>query len=416
MIARFLPPSATPAGWADLATALTAPGSAPPRFAADLTQWLAASIPYVALTGSGRSAFWLILAACQRLAPSRQIVILPAYTCPVLAAAVQAAGLQTRLVDVEPLTFDYDRIALARALDAQTLAVVGVHPLGLPRPLQDVCAAAQAAGAFYVDDAAQALGARLTPPQLPQPQAGAQPSLPAGTLGDAGLFSFGPGKPLGLGGGGAALFLDPALAAQARTLSTAWSSAHPAAEWRARARLLALTAAFHPRGWWWAVRLGLDAVGDDAHTWRVHQHPLSRTAAALGRRLLPRLDGWNRQRADHARHLLAALPAAAGLTPIEPLAGAQAIYLRLPLLARNAAQRDDLWRRLRRAGIGAGRFYRQTLAQALPAAGWRLAQPAVPADFAGANELASRLLTLPTHPYVQARELERMLRTLNDAR
>ena len=163
------------------------------------------------------------------------------------------------------------------------------------------------------------------------------------------------------------------------------------------------------------ARLGLNAAGDDPRTWHFARQPLSAPAAALGARLLPRLAGWNAQRRAHAQHLLAALPALAGLTPIAPIAGAPPIYVRLPLLARDHARREELVARLRRAGIGAGRLYGQTLAEILRRAPSSLPAPSfaqstgAAADFPGATEIAQRLLTLPTHPYVQEEDIEAML-------
>jgi len=441
-----LPPSATPVGLSDLAASLAAVRSAraADAFATDLAAMTGS--PSLQLTASGRAAFFLILEACKRQRPGRDEVALPAYTCPVLAYAAQAAGLRVRLVDMEPQTLDYDRAALDRAIGPQTLAVVSVHPLGLPRPLDDVRARAHAAGAFFVDDAAQAFGAKLTLP--PKPDLSEEPdssirsqtgdSLSAdrslshsafsiqnssflGALGDAGLLSFGPGKALSTGGGGAALFNDPALAAAAAEIIAAWPRPRAATQLLAWARMAALAVAFHPRGWWWVARLGLNAAGDDPRTWHFVRRPLSAPAAALGARLLPRLAGWNAQRRAHAQHLLANLPAAAGLTPIAPMAGAPPIYVRLPLLARDHAQREELVARLRRAGIGAGRLYGQTLAdilRRLPSSGStaaRLQAAGAAADFPGATEIAQRLLTLPTHPYVQEKDLEVMLSVLHTA-
>lgn len=405
---RFVPPSATPHTLFDLAASLTAVARTGAEAA--LARNLAArtGCPSVHLTASGRAAFFLILTACRALRPERREVTLPAYTCPVLANAASAAGLHVRLVDMDPLTLDYDRAALARAIGPQTLAVVSAHLLGLPRPLHDLHACAQAAGAFLVDDAAQALGAR-------SPESAAC----TGAQGDAGLYSFGPGKPLSAGGGGAALFSHPALAMAAAEIFAAWPAPRLAARLLAWGRMAGLAAAFHPRGWWGVMRLGLDAAGDDPRTWAFARQRLSAPAAALADRLLPRLDGWNSQRRGHAQRLLADLPAQVGLTPIAAAAGSQPIYLRLPLLARNQAQRAELIARLRRAGIGAGRLYGHTLAEILRGP-LRAGLPGPGAvnlddDFPGATEIAQRLLTLPTHPYVQERDIEAMLAVLGAA-
>ena len=437
-----MPPSATPVRLSDLAASLRTPRAAA-IFAASLMARMGGTSLH--LTASGRAAFFLILEACKRQRPGRDEVVLPAYTCPVLAYAAQAAGLRVRLVDMEPQTLDYDRAPLHRAIGPQTLAVVSVHPLGLPRPLDDVRARAHAAGAFFVDDAAQAFGATITLPPKPglseapdssiRPQTGdslsadrslshsafsIQNSSFLGALGDAGLLSFGPGKALSTGGGGAALFNDPALAAAAAEIVAAWPRPRAATQLLAWARTAALAVAFHPRGWWWVAQLGLNAAGDDPRTWHFARQPLSAPAAALGARLLPRLAGWNAQRRANAQRLLADLPTAAGLTPIAPMAGTQPIYVRLPLMARDHAQREDLVARLRGAGIGAGRLYGKTLAEilrrtssGLPAAA--LLQGAGATDFPGATEIAGCLLTLPTNPYVQEKDLEVMLSVLRTA-
>lgn len=406
-----MPPSATPVRLSDLAASLRTPRAAA-IFAASLMARMGGTSLH--LTASGRAAFFLILEACKRQRPGRDEVVLPAYTCPVLAYAAQAAGLRVRLVDMEPQTLDYDRAPLHRAIGPQTLAVVSVHPLGLPRPLDDVRARVHAAGAFFVDDAAQAFGAQGLAAN------DAAPVAWVGALGDAGLLSFGPGKALSTGGGGAALFNDPALAAAAAEIVAAWPRPRAATQLLAWARTAALAVAFHPRGWWWVAQLGLNAAGDDPRTWHFARQPLSAPAAALGARLLPRLAGWNAQRRANAQRLLADLPTAAGLTPIAPMAGTQPIYVRLPLMARDHAQREDLVARLRGAGIGAGRLYGKTLAEilrrtssGLPAAA--LLQGAGATDFPGATEIAGCLLTLPTNPYVQEKDLEVMLSVLRTA-
>ncbi|MFZ1629860.1 MAG: hypothetical protein WAV70_13110, partial [Anaerolineae bacterium] len=107
-------------------------------------------------------------------------------------------------------------------------------------------------------------------------------------------------------------------------------------------------------------------------------------------------------------------------TPIAAAAGSQPIYLRLPLLARSPAQRAVLIARLRRAGIGAGRLYGHTLAEILrrpfPAALLGPTAVNLSDDFPGATEIAQRLLTLPTHPYMRESDLALMRMEIGDQR
>ena len=118
-----LPPSAgLPARWRDFA---------PPwrrDFAAQAAAWLEAD--WAQLTSSGTAALCIALAALRALEPQRRCVVLPAYTCPLVAEAVLGAGLTPRLCDTRPGHFDFDPGQLADCCDADTLAIVSTHLAG----------------------------------------------------------------------------------------------------------------------------------------------------------------------------------------------------------------------------------------------------------------------------------------------
>jgi dTDP-4-amino-4,6-dideoxygalactose transaminase len=68
---------------------------------------------------------------------------------------------------------------------------------------------------------------------------------------------------------------------------------------------------------------------------------------------------------------------------------AEPIFLRYPLLAASEEERESLYEALWAAGMGVGRLYEKSL----PA----IFKPGTQASFAGAETIARRLLTLPTH-------------------
>jgi dTDP-4-amino-4,6-dideoxygalactose transaminase len=311
-----------------------------------------------------------------------------------VAKVILDVGLRLRLVDIDSHTMEFEPEGLTASVGPDTLAVVCVHPFGIPQPLERARSLAHAAGACVIEDGAQSLGARAG-------------GTPIGGRGDFGLFSLGPGKPLSTGGGG---ILCTASDTHAEALAAQWAtlrSAGGTASGMALARLGAFSTAFHPTAWWLAARAGAQRVGDNEASWGYALRSLTPAQAAIGLRLLPRLDAFNAGRRSRAAAWRTALAGVDGVRwPAVPTAAAGAdtgrdgaIYLRLPMLVRDEATADRLCAALNAAGIGAGRMYRRTLAEIFPAA--------ARAAFPGATRVARMLVTLPTNHYLTADDLAR---------
>src|SRR5690606_10608630 len=135
-----------------------------------------------------------------------------------------------------------------------------------------------------------------------------------GTRGHVGLYSFGPGKPLALGGGGVVVTGDDALAAALAEEWAALVTPSKAASARAWLRLGLFSLAVEPRLWWVATRLGAQKVGENEASWRYRLTGFAPSQAAVGLALLPRLDEINRQRRERARQLVAGLADFTSLT------------------------------------------------------------------------------------------------------
>ena len=178
---RTLPPTGVPITSTDIARGLMASLGGPSsteRFVAAFASRF--GVKYCRAVGSGRAALSIALQALGQLSRRRGIVI-PAYTSFSVPAAVVRAGFRVTLCDVDPATLDFDLDHLGSLVDDDTLAVIPNHLFGFPAALEPIAAIARARGAFVVEDAAQAMGARY------------QGRL-AGTLGDVGIYSLGRGK------------------------------------------------------------------------------------------------------------------------------------------------------------------------------------------------------------------------------
>src|ERR1700761_6337964 len=133
-------------------------------------------------------------------------VLIPANSFIGTAEAVTAVGGTPRFADVDPDTALVTAETAGAALTARTRCIVPVHLYGRTVDLDPIMSLAQRAGLVVVEDACQAHGAWLG-------------TCRAGTVGDAGCFSFYPAKNLGAwGDAGAVVTRNDAIADRVRLL------------------------------------------------------------------------------------------------------------------------------------------------------------------------------------------------------
>jgi dTDP-4-amino-4,6-dideoxygalactose transaminase len=154
---------------------------------------------HVVTCGNGTDALLLVLMA--KGIGRGDAVFCPSFTFCATAEVVVLAGATPVLVDVEESTFNIDPaslrqgIATARRLGLAPKAVIPVDLFGLPADYDAVGAIAKAESLFVLADAAQGFGATYKGREV-------------GTIGDATATSFFPAKPLGCYGDGGAIFTD----------------------------------------------------------------------------------------------------------------------------------------------------------------------------------------------------------------
>jgi len=133
-------------------------------------------------------------------------VIVPTFSFFATAGSVHRVGATPVFVDIDPVTFNLDSAAVARAISPRTRAIIPVHLYGLSADMDAILEVARKASIPVIEDAAQAIGARFH-------------GRLTGGLGTAGCFSFFPSKNLGgLGDGGLVTTNDASLAHEIRLL------------------------------------------------------------------------------------------------------------------------------------------------------------------------------------------------------
>jgi len=151
--------------------------------------------------GSGRAGFRLLLES-MGMEPGAEIIF-PAYTFHPIPAAVAECGFKPVFADVDPFTWNIDPEKIPPLINPRTRAVMPTHLFGVPAAMDRINEIARKHNLKVVEDCAHGLGAKYN-------------GRPAGTLGDAALFTFAMSKNLPCWGGGAMTVKDPDLADRMR--------------------------------------------------------------------------------------------------------------------------------------------------------------------------------------------------------
>lgn len=346
-----IPPTAgLPLRWRDLL------GSS-----ADLAESLARqfSIPTPALPCSGTAALVIALRTLQQRMPGRTQLIVPAYTCPLVAlAAHYCPPLRVVPCDLQPGGIDLDEQHLKQLCDESTLAVVVTHLAGRVADVDTAKRIADSVGAAVIEDAAQAMGAL-------------DDGHSVGLKGDVGFFSMALGKGLTTAEGGVLFSRDSvlhqALHRQCRhdlPFSLRW-------ELQRSAELWGYALAYQPRGLHYvygnALRKALAqgdevaAVGDDFSVNDIPLHRLGAYRQKVGAAALARLPDHLQQGRNRALRRAARLNTLPGVSVVMDRPGQQGTWPFLMVIMPSAPMRDAAMAQLWTSGLGVTRLFIHTL-------------------------------------------------------
>jgi len=378
-VGRTIPPAAAPLGWADLWHGV-AGAVRPARSIRALEDEIRRDfrVRHVFTVSSGKAALALTLMALKARS-SRRDVVIPAYTCFSVPAAVLKAGLRPVLCDIDASTFDFDHAQLARTLSGDTLCVVAHHLFGVPAAIEGIRALCAAHRIVLVEDAAQAMGAESSGRRL-------------GTLGDVGIFSLGRGKNITCGSGGIIVTNSRSVADAIARLYWPLAAASRASQLADFVRLVIMTIFIRPWLYWIPAALPFLELGRTVYPKQIPLKRLSGTQAGLLRNWRRRLARSNQVRAATAAYFSRQLSLARARDGAHP-------YLRLPIVAANAAEQGRLFALSQKRGLGVALAYPTPINEI----------PEIRAAFDGqrfpaARTVSERLLTLPTHHWVSERD------------
>jgi len=272
-------------------------------------------VPHVVCVSSGTAALHLACLAAG-LGPGDEVIV-PSATFVATAAAVRYCGAQPVFCDVAgPRTPLLDPADVERRITERTKAVMAVHFCGYGADVDAIRELCANGGLTLIEDAAQAIEARV----------GSEGAM-AGTAGEMGCLSFFSKKQLCVGEGGAVISSDEGLASKVRSL-----------------RSHAMSSVTWDRHRGYSRSYDVDDVGFNFR--------MDEPRAALGMSRLPRLAGEIEARRAVVRGYRRRL---AGVDDLELVFDEDAVdagsHFAFPVLARDRSVRDAARDTLAEQGI-----------------------------------------------------------------
>ncbi|PJG59349.1 UDP-4-amino-4,6-dideoxy-N-acetyl-beta-L-altrosamine transaminase [Aeromonas cavernicola] len=349
-------------------------GQAVPAFEQGLADYC--QVPYVVACSNGTTALHLACAVLDLSAADR--VWVSAVSFVASANCARYCNAEVDFVDVDPATGNLDVVALNNKLQQAALvhalpkALIAVHLAGQPCDLKEIGTLCRQYGIALIEDACHALGAHYQ-------------GTPIGSClhSDMTVFSFHPVKPITTAEGGAITTRNQALAAKLRLYRSHGITRDPQA-------LLMPS----PGEWYYEQQL----LG--------FNYRLTDLQAALGLSQLSRLDQFITQRRELARRydeLLTALP----VQPLQQHSDRQSGY---HLYVIEVAERDQVFARLRAAGIGVNVHYIP-----IPAQPYYRELGHDLAAYPGAHSYYQGAISLPLFPTLSHTEQQQVVHALDQA-
>lgn len=349
-------------------------GQAVPAFEQGLADYC--QVPHVVACSNGTTALHL---ACAVLDIGAQDTVwVSAVSFVASANCVRYYNANVDFVDVDPATGNLDVVALDKKLQqamrthSLPKALIAVHLAGQPCDLEEIGALCRQYGIFLIEDACHALGAHYQ-------------GSPIGSCrhSDMTVFSFHPVKPITTAEGGAVTTRDQVLADKLRLYRSHGITRDPQALFMPS-----------PGEWYYEQQL----LG--------FNYRLTDIQAALGLSQLSRLDQFITQRRELARRYDALLSP----LPVQPLQQSNNRQNGYHLYVIQVAERDQVFARLRAAGIGVNVHYIP-----IPAQPYYRGLGHDPAAYPGAQAYYQGAISLPLFPALTLSEQQQVVDALEQA-
>lgn len=327
-----------------------------------------------AVAVSSATAAWHLVVHALGIGPGDEVIV-PAITWPSVANIVELAGARAVFADVHPDTLQIDPEDVGRCITPHTRAIVPVHFAGAPCDLDAIQSRIGSRAIALVEDAAHALGTEYRGRKIGGP-------------GNITLFSFHAIKNMTTGEGGMIACNDSALAQRLRLL-----------------RFHGIT-----RDTWARTTGGTTA--DFELIEPGYKYNMLDLQAAIGLHQLPKLERFNRRRAELAARYDRLLRTVPGVTPLAmvqyPFKHAHHLYVVRLNAEILGLSRDNFVTALARHNIGTGLHFPATHLKKY----YRERYGYTRANCPVASEAGDCIVSLPLYPGLSDADVDRVVRAV----
>lgn len=343
------------------------------------------------LVNSGTASFYVILQALKKFSAKKE-VILPSYTAPALVLPVLKAGLKPVLCDISLSDFNIDLNLLHKVITENTLCVVPVHMFGIVvsgiERLKE-----RVKGVYIVEDCAQSMGSKIGMKNT-------------GTFSDVGFLSFNRGKNLGTYGGGCIFTNSDELSKEIKIEVDRLKEKKAFFKFILPFKIAGFSLAAKPYVFGPFYHI-ISKFKDNEVPVSFSLEKYTNLQAFLGLNLLKRIDEFSIRRYKNGVSVINGLKDTKGIIAPRIHGDTMPAFNRLPIVIEDLSLREKVENALLNAGIDTSRMYLKPIHHIF-GLGYKKE------DFPNANYFSQGLLTLPVHPLVTDKDLEKVINTVRE--
>lgn len=343
---------------------------------------------------SGATSLYVLLSALKREYKIKKVV-LPVYTATAVLFPILKAGLEPIFCDISEDSFNSEIDDLKKCIKGDDCVVIPTHMFGLA--LNDIDKVKEKIdNAFVIEDICQGQGTLFN-------------DTAVGSFADAALISFNRGKNIPAFGGGAFMITDKKLDAAVEEAVDDIDFNLPSfgSKLSLAMKNIILSMIIRP--------VVYSLVSPLISFLRERPSPndffvglFTGYQAAVVTRVLKRLGSLSEARYDNGMHLINSLKGIKEFQLPAITESSRPAFNRMPIIVEDLDLLTKLEKALETAGFENSRMYKEPLHLMFPDLGYH------EGDFPRAEYFARHLLTVPCHPLMKAKDIDKMIKVIKE--